>query len=292
VTEDRVPADAPNAERLEHYLLGLLDEDSLDEVEARAFGDPAVAAALDEVETDLVDAYVGGTLDGSRRTAFERALPERPRLRARVAAARALAARPPRQATHTRWWLPLLAAAAVVVVAGVWLSRQTTTPVREEPPPTAMGESIDAAPPPLAGIPEEDSEPDAPALAPSAPEPPAPAQPARLTFALRLPAGTSRAAGATPVTVPASATHMLLRVPVEPGDDFPSYRLRVVSGAGTTIREETTSTLSPDRTLPLVIERRALPDGLYEVALDGLDARGVAEPLAFLQVRVATAGSP
>lgn len=57
---------------LTRYLLGDLAEDEQVRVEDRAFMDPEYLAALEAVETDLIDAYVQGELATADRNAFER----------------------------------------------------------------------------------------------------------------------------------------------------------------------------------------------------------------------------
>lgn len=280
-----VPA-PPDNDHLERYLLGLLDEPAQDAVEAQAFADPAVAAALDDVETTLVDAHVAGTLSSERRDDFNRALDRRPRLQARLRVARALAARP--TATRVvRWWLPVLGAAAVLVIAGsVWLLQRAAPP---EPTPTQTASVTDA---PRDDVPRSDvARPDGvdaplsdtPEDAPKA----APAPPIRSVFAVTLPVGVSRAADTVDIRVPSGSTHLQIRVPVAPGDEFVRYRVRLQGPGGRELGVAAPAPLAPDRTVWLTVERAALVDGLHEVSVEGLDAQGTSEPLTLQQVRIA-----
>lgn len=287
--QDPVPSLPLDAVRLERYVLGLLEEVDCEIVEARAFADPAVAAAIDLVETDLADAHVAGVLTGERGTAFARALAERPRLRARVATARALAARRP-ATTIPRWWLPMLAAASVLVVAGVWMLRQVTP--HPGGSPVSASREVDPAPAPAGGVP---ASPDLTVARAPEPSPPlndaeAPAVPrAPVTFAVLLPVGGTRATAPTEVTIPASATRVALRVPVAPGDDFAYFRLRLRDATGRLVQEATAARLPRDRVLQVVVDRAALADGTYDVELEGRPEGGPFEPLAFLQIRLTLA---
>jgi anti-sigma factor RsiW len=276
---DHSPVTAPvNDDRLERYLLGLLDEPARDEVEAQAFGDPAVADALDDVETALVDAYVSGALSGGRREAFRRALATRPRLQVRVRVAHALGRREPR-ARVARWWLPVLgAAAALVLAASVWLLERAAPP---EPAPAQTASVTDApaadTPTPEAAVPPPPDTPQA-----------TPRPPAGSVFAVTRPVGVSRAADIVDIRVPSGSTHLQVRVPIAPGDDFARYRVRLRGPGGREIGVADPAPLAPDRTVWLTVERGALADGLHEIAVEGLDAQGTAEPLTLQQVRVTT----
>jgi len=287
MTDDHpVPLPPHDVDRLQRYLLGLLDEPACEAVEDEAFENTDVALAIDEAETRLVDGYVTGTLAPAQRALVEQALAVRPRLRERLRVARALAASPSTRVSGGGWWLPLAAAAAVLVAAAVWNAR-TLTPHDESAPQAQAEPRRDAS------VPEQPGEtPGTEPGVPPAPAPPppvtvAPRQPVRSVFAVILPVGVSRTAAPTPVDVPSSATHVELRVPIAPGDDYPRYRLRVSDARGREIGAATVPTLSAARTVSIVVERRVLPDGAYDVAVEGLDAQGTAEPLSFLQVRVA-----
>ena len=76
---------------LTRYLLGDLAEDEQVRVEDRAFMDPEYMAALEAVETDLIDAYVQGELATAERNAFERKFLVSPGRRSKVEFALALA---------------------------------------------------------------------------------------------------------------------------------------------------------------------------------------------------------
>ena len=118
------------------YLLGRLPVDERERLEERLLADGDASDEVAAREDELIDAYATGELGGRDRAAFEHLLAGSPRLRERVAFARALrtlagdeaatAAAAVRAAgAEPRWgWLPvpppglrLLAGAAAIVVA-------------------------------------------------------------------------------------------------------------------------------------------------------------------------------
>lgn len=149
---------------LTQYLLGTLSEAQTEECDELSIIDDDFAARLEDVENDLVDAYVRGELRGSDLKAFESSYLASPRRREKVAFAKSLqtfteqqvmtmqAAAPitaePEEATPVRqivedttpWWRSLLtlftipnltlqwgmaAAALVMFVAGGWFVWET-----------------------------------------------------------------------------------------------------------------------------------------------------------------------
>ena len=73
-----------NDQQLLRYLLGLLPEEEIEQVEEVTIVDDEVAARLSSVENDLVDAYVTGTLDPETRERFEEFYLASPRRREKV----------------------------------------------------------------------------------------------------------------------------------------------------------------------------------------------------------------
>jgi hypothetical protein len=113
------------------YLLGLLPEDETERLDEASLVDDAFAARLRNVENDLVDAYVAGSLAHARRTEFEAFYLASPRRREKVEFARRFLAAVDRAATPVavaikpsaaqpvrfiRWWQA--AAAALLVTCG------------------------------------------------------------------------------------------------------------------------------------------------------------------------------
>lgn len=74
--------------RLIRYLLGLLPEEELEQVEERLFADDEFAERIAAVEMDLIDEYLRGELLPADLEPFERRLLARPGSRERVAHAR------------------------------------------------------------------------------------------------------------------------------------------------------------------------------------------------------------
>jgi hypothetical protein len=166
---------AADDRRLVRYLLGLLPEDEMERLDEASVVDGDTAARLRIAEDDLVDAYVGGTLDPDLRRRFESAYLATPRRRERVAfAGRFLAAidrvaggdassrsrdarvveiETRRSATAVpvpsiELWRSLvrklpMAAAAVVVVCGalIFQTVRMRSPEREGPPDASVESS-------------------------------------------------------------------------------------------------------------------------------------------------------
>jgi hypothetical protein len=125
------------------YLLGNLTEEEQVRMEDRAFADRDYMGALNAVEADLIDAYVGGELAHADRCAFERRFLTSPQRRSKVEFARALArataeappltSRAPKPTTTwlawlypIRTWNPALRfagslGAVICVAGGSWL---------------------------------------------------------------------------------------------------------------------------------------------------------------------------
>ena len=74
--------------QLTRYLLGLLPDNEAEVLDEQSIADDEMAARLRSVETDLVDAYVGGTLQGEFLERFESIYLASPRRRDKVAFAR------------------------------------------------------------------------------------------------------------------------------------------------------------------------------------------------------------
>ncbi len=73
------------------YLLGDLPEETMVQVEDRAFSDPEYLRLIDAVEADLIDAYVHQQLQGAERRQFEEKFFASPERRKKVEFARAWA---------------------------------------------------------------------------------------------------------------------------------------------------------------------------------------------------------
>jgi hypothetical protein len=120
----------PDDRQLTRYLLGLLPEEDAERFDEQSIVDDEMASRLQCVENDLVDAYVGGTLQGELLERFESFYLASPRRRAKVkfagrfldAVDRAAAAAVvvPRTAPpRSRFVLSLAPAAMVLLACGV-----------------------------------------------------------------------------------------------------------------------------------------------------------------------------
>ncbi len=286
-----VPLPTHDTDHLQRYVLGVLDEPACELIEHDAFGNPDVALSIDAAETLLIDGYVAGTLAPTQKALVERALAVRPRLRERLQVARALASSRGTRVSARGWWLALATAAAVLVATALWSARSVTphdesvSQAQLDPGQRAVVPDQASPTPPVTSSPSGTSLPGAHATPPAeATEAP---RPLRSVFAVTLPAGVSRRSEARTMLVPSSATHVELVVPIAAGDDFPRYQLRVRDARGREIGMATAAAPRSSRTISVVIARGVLVDGAYEVTVEGLSAQGLAEPLAYLDVRVA-----
>lgn len=101
-------ASGPDKTQLTRYLLGDSGEE-FEQIEELAIADSDVAWQVRDVENDLIDAYVRGTLDPDTRTRFESFYVSSARRRAKVQFARAFVSAVdtvavPEPAIAPRWW--------------------------------------------------------------------------------------------------------------------------------------------------------------------------------------------
>ena len=281
-----VPGHTADDDRCERYVLGQLTDRERDDLEALAVADVEVAAAIDEAETTLADAFVSGSLEANRRAEFQTAMEERPRLRARVAAARTLAASAPSR--RTRWWAAMAAAAILIVATAMWLSRPRPAGGDASPSQARSSETG-----PSSGSPAP-SQPVVPAPSPAGPSseplpeatPPRAVPPRPVVYALTLPTGTLRAADVPVFRVPSEASVIRVTATVADGDDHPRFRLTLRPTSGAAAAVSVDGVIPESRRLTVDVERRRLPNGLYDVELYGLADSDTPAPLALLQIRL------
>lgn len=181
----------PTNAQMRRYLLRQLPEPEAEAFEAVYFADPDVAGRLEDLDDDLVRAYLDDTLDAHDRDAFERATT--PARRARIAFIQGTRAHALPTASSARrapaYW-PALAAAALILaaIAGWWMS--------------GLGRQAPASPEQAV-----------------APRPTAPSEvtpipsPAAAVVALSLSVISMRGAGETPtIAIPAGASVVVLRL--------------------------------------------------------------------------------
>jgi hypothetical protein len=195
-----------------------------------------------------------------------------------------------------------LAAGLLAVVGGVWLSQQTAVPhgalVAQGGNTTAQAirhaRGADTPPPALTPVPPalpqqgkagqtgtaERPEPGVPAPPRTAPAAaPTPSAPPAL-FLLAL--DTVRGSSERPtLTIPPEAQRIEIQLPIQEGDEFPSYRAALFRGDGDTalwqgeLKAHTAPGGTPAVTLALKAAR--LPQGTYRMELRGLGPDGQSE---------------
>jgi hypothetical protein len=111
------------------YLLGQVSEAEAEHLDELSVADDGFVARLRDVENDLVDAYVRGSLDPATRERFEATYLLSPRRRQKVEFARKLkrVTVPAAPSRLTGWSSRIFALAASLVVfgGGVWLVQRT-----------------------------------------------------------------------------------------------------------------------------------------------------------------------
>jgi len=311
------------------YLLGDLPEQEQIEIEDRAFTDARVMQDVLAVEADLIDEYVQGRLKDRERRQFETRFLASAERRQKVEFARALAQvaresvltetirRPSAAIAPATLWTALLAtfrstgpafrlslaAASLVLVVGLtWLTVHTLR-VRSELA-QAQSEQQDlegrladerARSQKLADqlqgeqqqrerdqelIRELERPREEPANDRS--------QSAILSFAL-LP-GVSRSGGsATTLTIPQSTRLVRFQIGIQPGDDYKSFRVNVLSSVGRQIWAQDNLSARSGRGGPLVllsVPARLLSAGEYELALKGVTDDGRTEDVGYYYFKV------
>lgn len=112
----------PDDEVLVDYLLGALSVEETERVDELGVADDVVASRLQAVESDLVEAYVAGRLQGAGLERFTSHYLSSPVRRARVELAAALRTRPTRGSIVPTRSLPRWALAAAALVAAVGMA--------------------------------------------------------------------------------------------------------------------------------------------------------------------------
>jgi hypothetical protein len=223
------------------YLLGQAAPADADRLEDRLMEDHDAYETMRAVEDDLFDAYVRGHLTPADRQAFEARFGGE---RERIAFARALAERAPRQ--RTAWpaaRLAAVAAAAVLAVAvgAIWLTRD-----RAPVAPASAGDTRPAAP---------------------APAPAVPSVVALVTLS------ASRAASGPPaIALPAGESELRLRVRLNPADRFDAYTMELRSTADRVVWQAAdlrATSEGGDLFVVGTVPSSALASGSYELAVRG-----------------------
>ena len=303
------------------YLLGELPENEQIQIEDRAFQDPAVTEEILAVEQDLIDEYVREGLTSDQRRRFESHFLGSAERRNKVKFARTLdivlsdsikdksasiREAAPNVSKGTGFWSFLTrpafaysfaAAALLLVLFGGWMLVQSLRLRSELTRLQAANESQNAQQKrledDLAGerarneqlqgelnqlpTPNSNSNEPTPAKSP-------------VSIALTLLPGVSRSSGSTPqVTVGKDVNTVRVHIGIDPADDFQSYRLELNNSQGQTVltvNKLKARSLSSGRTAVVLVPATILKSENYEVALQGINNNGSAEPLGFYYFRV------
>jgi hypothetical protein len=300
---------------LRDYLLGELTEEKVDAVERRLLADDDYFELVEAVEGDLLADCVNGALSPQEHARVVRGLASSPRGRARLTTSRELAilsrerpilpAKPlpfPSYLVPTRTLVGRFAAMAamlLVVVGGVLLSRHTAIPGGgaamagnrtagalhrlQNPEQAAQTPAL----PPLQA-PRSSQTPQTPAAVPPrlpAAEPHQPPvsvrelAPAFLELALT----TVRSGGAPRPTliVPAGTRRIEIQLPIQEGDDFPSYRATILNAGDEPVwqQKDLLSHSAADEGTVVLMSLPAdqLPAGTYRLELSGVSPDGTLE---------------
>jgi hypothetical protein len=247
---------------LRNYLLGELTEEKVDAVERRLLADDDYFELVEAVEGDLLADCASGALSPREHARVMRGLASTPRGRARLGASRELAILsrerpilrpqpkpipfplPRKPAVH----FAAMAAMLLAVIGGVWLSRHTVIP--------GGGAAVVANR--TAGALHHLQSP-LPNLAPAV-----------LELALSIP--RSSVPRAT-LTVPAGTQRIEIRLPLQEGDDFPSYRATIHDADNATVWQQSDLVAQTDddgRVVVVGFPASQLPAGTYGLKLSGV----------------------
>ncbi|SRR5712692_2493867 len=250
---------------LERYLLGEVSDDERSEIEQGYFADDAFFDQLIDVQNDLVDSYVRGTLPPADRQRFEERFLTSGSGIARVEFARALqqriAARSGRKTGSFRL-LAIAASIAIIVIAAAWmtfmLQRRTQLPITESRP-KAPKQQHTTPPTPVQ------------AQTQTAPLQSKPAASALVTVLLT-PGGTRENEAAKPLVLRPAPQFVRVELVLE-DDRYDSYAAELQDVEGRVLWKEQSlrATTAPSgRTVALSVPAKLLPPGDYIVVLKGI----------------------
>lgn len=140
--------------RLESFLLNELVSSEREEIEQRIFADDDLFARVEEIETDLIDGYAGGTLEPDMMRRFEASLESVPARREKLLVARVLHSKLATSRTEAAEVVPFskrnvwmfrgaLAAGIIGVIVGMPMLLQRS----DDDAPNRIGSSVATATP-------------------------------------------------------------------------------------------------------------------------------------------------
>src|SRR6266849_2951047 len=253
---------------LERYLLGEVSEDERSEIEQGYFADDAFFDQLLDVQNDLVDSYVRGTLPPADRKRFEERFLSSSSGIGRVEFARALqqkiASRSRRKTVSFRQ-LAIAASVAIVVIAAAWvtfsLRRRPELPITESRSKAAPQQRAIPAPTPVQAQTQA-----------------APAPAARVTVLLT-PGGTRESEAATPLVLRPAPQFVRVELVLE-DDRYASYAAELQDVEGRVLWKEQSlrvRTAPSGRTVAVSVPAKLLPPGDYVVVLKGIQGGEASE---------------
>jgi hypothetical protein len=291
------------------YLLGDLPEAEQTQLEEQAFSDSDYLHHVRAVEKDLMDEYARGELSDPEREAFEQRFFASAHRRRQIEFARALMqvsgespARASSAAATTSWWdslflfgrglspaqrFALAALALFILIGGVWLFRESTRARREQaqiqPPSEATPPLQENATPKSTA--ERRAQNESQATPSPANQPEGRQTPPPLVASLLLLPGTSRGSEGHPhLTITPATSTAQLRVVLESGDEYKTYRLELRTIAGKVVRSQSGLNAHAGhggRAVVLTLPASLLTTGDYELTLNGINEQKRAEPLGY-----------
>lgn len=291
-------------ELLRLYLLGELETEEEDRLEARLIQDHELFERAEAVEADLLEEYAHGVLSTSQRSRLQRHLATSAASRSQLAMVRTLGKAADEKLapvlTGPWWkkelsspWFRTLAAAmlAIAVLAG-WFDYRTTRlqnqieVMASQVMPPIPGQRGDELPPPPPPTPVIDHDAERIAEVKPTPEP-------VVVQLLQLAVAALRGPEEVEVlSIEPETDRVDFQLSLLPGDDaYPAYQIVIrnsATGEELIRRDDLRSRKTGSETVLLLsMNAKEIPAGAYEATVKGLPSRGDPEDLGFPQFQVA-----
>jgi hypothetical protein len=296
-------------QKLESFLLDELSSSEREEIEQRIFADDAIFARVEDIETDLIDAYVRGALAPDRRVRFEQFMQTNPSTQEKVFFARLLQKRLAANVLpfRKRYGFVIKGALAAILVVVVIGGPAMLKKVRSRTPvsPAAIATVVDATQVSPAVQPQETESLDAtatdsagtteipmvaasrPTTPPMVEEAPASTVEAARVVTFILSTLTVRSGGLSELALDDGIDVVTIRLPLET-IAYQGYNVDLRDAAGRSIW--TALRLSPSTVegAPLVsldVPAKAFAAGRHELVLAGIAGSGT-EEIAYVEFDV------